>query len=392
MSPGVPLLTAPRDARYVVSIAGGASAVDRSEWDALAGRGFSLHRWHAAAEASGWRARHVVVREGGSVHAILPAYLLDGGSALDIHDRWLGPLGAAMAAAGLRLRPTISVGAPCSTTSEWLGDLDELPENVLAEVFGVLEDQARLDGARAVVWPFVDEGRVRLRAFAGQAGYLDSYAGSTARLAVEWPSFDDYVISRSKSLRRTIRGELRSLADDGFRTVMTADWRAHAREMAALYRAAGGTHRGRIPAVPASLFDHLSAQPADGLWGQLSFHQDRLVGSSISVAAGGVMEGTFAAFAPGFLAGPVYHSDLFYEPLRLACSLGIGCLDLGPTALYPKVLRGGRLRRRRTLARGLSFPVHGALRALGPLVARRTEWKERRALESLGRLEELACP
>ena len=81
------------------------------------------------------------------MRAIVPAYLLDGGSALDIHDRWLGPLGPAMAAVGLRLRPTISVGAPCSTTSEPLGDLDGLPESALVEVFAALEDQARHDGA-----------------------------------------------------------------------------------------------------------------------------------------------------------------------------------------------------------------------------------------------------
>jgi hypothetical protein len=104
------------------------------------------------------------------------------------------------------------------------------------------------------------------------------------------------------------------------------------------------------------------------------------------------MEGTLAAFAQGFLAGPVYHNDLVYEPLRVACAEGIGAVDLGPTALYPKVLRGGRLRRRRTLALGISRPVHAALRALGPLVARRTEWKERRSLESLGALEALTEP
>ena len=143
-------------ARFMVATAGAAAQVSAEEWNALARRGFSLHCWHVAAESCGWRARHIVVREGGAIRAILPAYLLDGGAALDIHDRWLGPLGPAMAAVGLRLRPTISVGAPCSTTSEWLGDLDELPDGVLADVFAALEEQARRDGAVAIVCPFVD--------------------------------------------------------------------------------------------------------------------------------------------------------------------------------------------------------------------------------------------
>lgn len=379
-------------ARFTVATTGSAAHVSAEEWNGLARRGFSLHRWHVAAESCGWRARHIVVREDGTIRAILPAYLLDGAAALDIHDRWLGPLGPAMAAVGLRLRPTISVGAPCSTTSEGLGDLDALPEGVLADIFTTLGEQARRDGARAVVWPFVDEGQTRLREMARREGYLDSYGGSTARLAVEWPCFDDYVASRSKSLRRTIRGELRWLAERDIRTAMTPDFAAHAGAMAALYLATNRSHRGRTPSLPPAIFEHLAAAPARGLWGQLTFHRDRVVGSSISVAAGGVMEGTFAAFAPGFLAGPVYHNDLLYQPLRVACTEGVGAVDLGPTALYPKVLRGGRLVRRRALALGTSRPVHAALRALGPLVASRTEWKERRSLESLGTLEALTGP
>ena len=108
------------------TVLGTAGRLAGEEWDALAGRGFSLHGWHAAAEASGWLPRHVVVRAGESVAGIVPAYLLDGGSALDLHDRWLGPAGSLMAAAGLCLRPTISVGAPCSATTSWLGELEEI--------------------------------------------------------------------------------------------------------------------------------------------------------------------------------------------------------------------------------------------------------------------------
>ncbi len=358
-------------------------------WNALARRGFSQHRWHAAAEASGWRARHLVVREGGAIRAIVPAYLLDGGISLDLHDRWLGPLGGAMAAVGLRLRPTISIGAPSSATSDWLGDLEDLPGVVIAQVFAALEDQARLDGARAVVWPFVDQGRSRVRELARDAGYLDAYAGCSARLAVEWPSFEEYLASRSKSLRRTIRGELRWLAERGIRSLMTDDFRAHAAAMARLHRGTNGTHRGRTPMVPASLFEQLAAAPTPGLWGQLALLENRVIGSSVSVSSGGLMEGTLAAFEPEFLGGPVYHNDLVYEPLRMACAESISALDLGPTALYPKVLRGARLRRRRTLVLGLSPLVHAMLRTLGPLVGRRTEWKERRALAPLGTLKSL---
>lgn len=386
----VPFFAAPPvHARYTVAVEGGSAGIRPVEWNALARRGFSLHGWHSAAEASGWRARHVVVREAGAIRAIVPAYLLDGGSSLDLHDRWLGPLGDAMAALGIRLRPTISVGAPSTTTSDCLGDFEDLPRVVVAQVFAALEDQARLDGARAVVWPFVDQNRSRLRELARDAGYVDVYAGCTARLAVEWPSFEDYLRSRSKSIRRTIRSELGSLATRRIRSVMTGDFREHAAAMAALHHATNGRHRGRAATVPAMLFERLAAEPTPGLWGQLTFLENRLIASSVSVAAGGLMDGTLAAYDREFLAGPVYHNDLVYEPLRMACATGVRELDLGPTALYPKVLRGARLHPRQTLALGLSAPVHAALQALGPLVGHRTEWKERRALAPLGPMDSL---
>jgi predicted N-acyltransferase len=382
---------APREGpRFSVTLLGEAERLSETEWNALARRGFSLHKWHAAAEASGWRARHLVVRDGGAPRAIVPAYLLDGGPASDLHDRWLGPLGPAMAVAGIRLRPTLSVGAPCSATSEWLGDLEKLPENVIRQVLDLLDAQARADGARAIVWPFLDQAQWRLREMARQGGYLDFYAGSTAVLEVQWPSFDDYVARRSKGVRRTVRSDLDWLAARSIHTVTTSDFRVDAERMAALYAASLRHRRGRAPALPVSLFSRLAEGPDAGLWAQLTYQEERLIGSSLSVSAGGVMDGNFAAFAPGFLGGPVYHNDLVYQPLRLACAQGLHHLDLGPTALYPKVLRGGRLRKRLTLVRGMSPLVHEVLRALGPLVARRTEWKERRALAPLGSFEGLA--
>ena len=53
------------------------------------------------------------------------------------------------------------------------------------------------------------------------------------------------------------------------------------------------------------------------------------------------------------------------------------------SALYPKVLRGARLRRRVALVRGSSPAVHQALAALGKAVAWRQEAKERRMLGAL---------
>jgi hypothetical protein len=53
------------------------------------------------------------------------------------------------------------------------------------------------------------------------------------------------------------------------------------------------------------------------------------------------------------------------------------------SALYPKVLRGARLRRRVALVRGTGPVTHRMLAALGASVARRQAAKERRMLGPL---------
>jgi hypothetical protein len=107
------------------------------------------------------------------------------------------------------------------------------------------------------------------------------------------------------------------------------------------------------------------------------------VGTSLNLVTPQLMDGTFAAFGRQHHRGPVFYNDLCYEPLRHAIAERIEAIDLGASALYAKVLRGAVLQRRVVLIRGSSAAGHRALSALGGLVARRTEQKER---ESLGPL------
>jgi hypothetical protein len=96
------------------------------------------------------------------------------------------------------------------------------------------------------------------------------------------------------------------------------------------------------------------------------------------------MDGTFSAVGDGHQGTPVYYRDLIYEPVRIACAQGLAAIDLGPTALVPKVLRGARLYRRVTLVRGMTPGVHRALTALGRAVGAWTARKERRRLGAVG--------
>jgi hypothetical protein len=153
--------------------------------------------------------------------------------------------------------------------------------------------------------------------------------------------------------------------------------------MDAMYRDAYRFRNGRDAVLAPGYFARLASPPAPGILAQLTASRGRIVGMSINLAAGSLVDGTFTAFAVPERGGPVYLNDLVYQPVRLACELGIPGLDLGMSALYPKVLRGARLRRRVALVRGTGPAMHQVLVALGAAVARRQEAKERRMLGPL---------
>jgi predicted N-acyltransferase len=369
-------------ASWVAAPLAGADALPEAEWNALARRGFHLHQWFRAAEDSGWRARHVVVSHGDEACAVFPTYLTGADTPHDLHERWLGPL-RGLDRIGLAIRPVLSIQSPFSLTSDALGDAKALPRSVLQRVFEVLEETAAGERARAVVWPFVDAADEAVIALARERGYAVVPSGATARLRVWWGSFEEYVASRSKSVRRTIRADLDELRAAGLETVASGEFAEHAEGMDALYRAAYRRRNGRDPKLSPVWFHRVAEEPAPGIEAMLTWKGGQLAGTSLNLAAGEVLDGTFTAFRLEEHGGPAYVNDLVYEPIRLACARGIDTIDLGMSALYPKVLRGARLRRRVALVRGANPVVHQALAALAKVMARRQEAKERRMLGTL---------
>ena len=361
----------------------GAGDLAPAEWNGLARRGFHLHSWFLASERCGWAPRHVAVRGSSGLRAVVPAYLTGANSLYNLHDRWLGPLSRVMPFAGVSLRPVISVQSPFALVPDPLGDPAELPPPLLHRVFERLEATAEADGAKAVAWPGVEEDNLALLQVARERGYAVLYAGASARLQVSWASFEDFVASRSKSSRRTIKADLNAVRVAGLRTTLETDFGAAAPAMSALYRQAFRLRNGSEAPVPREFFEELSRWPSPGIQAQLTWSGDRLVGTSVNLGTRRLLEGTFSAFSPEYRAGPAYFNDLFYEPVRLACREGIEAIDLGATALYAKVLRGAALRRRMILIRGTTPGRHRVIRTIGQLVARQTEWKERRALGPL---------
>ena len=351
-----------------------------AEWNSLARRGFHLYRWHRIAESCGWVPRHAVVCDEDGRTSVAPAWLARQPALHDLHDRWMGPL-RSLERVGLALRPVLTVQSPFAQVSDLLGPTPGRAG--LAELFERLEETAEREDARAVVWPWVDAGDQELIGCARERGYTVLYAGATARLPVRWGSFEEYVASRSKSVRRTVRADLAAFADAGLHAVAATDFRAAAPAMEALYRDAYLRRNEREPRLPPHCFDRLAENPTSGLFAQLTWSGERLVGCSINLAGAGILEGTFSAFGAGYEGGPAYLHDLIYQPLRFACRQGITAIDLGSSALYPKVLRGARLRRRMVLVKGSGGFMHRVLRRLGRTMARRQEEKERRMLGAL---------
>jgi predicted N-acyltransferase len=374
---------APAVARDEVVVVGGADRIPAPEWNRLARRGFHLHQWFTGAERSGWNPRHLAVRGAAGLKTIIPAYLVGPGTPHDLHHRWLGPLRDAAAFAGVRIQPVLSVQAPFAHISEPLGNSNGLSTAILHEIFYGLEQTAEAEGAKAVAWPFVDTGCDRLLDVAADRGYAVLYAGATATLRVRWPSFEDYLASRSKNVRRTILSDIASIGAAGLRTTLTSDFEADASQMDRLYRDAFRRRNGRESPVAPHLFQQLGRRQTPEIWAHLTWHGDRLVGTSLNLSTPEQVDGTFAAFTPEHRASGVFYNDLCYEPLKVAIREGFSSIDLGPTALYAKVLRGAVLQRRMILIRGTTPRRHRALAMLGSLVARRTQQKERGALGPL---------
>lgn len=380
------VLRAPPQADEVVAI-DGARRIPADDWNRLGRRGFHLHAWCTVAERCGWQGRHVAVSGAEGLRAIVPAYLVAGGVAHDLHDRWLGPLRGAAAHAGLGLRPVLSVQAPFAQCSEPMTGGEALRDDTIDRVLAALEMAGERAGARAIVWPFVDAAREDLIAAARERGYAVVYAGAAAWLPVRWGSFEDYLDSRSKNVRRTVRADLRALAAACVRTEVVRDFGDAAAEMDRLYRDAFLRRNGRPAPTPDDLFARLAAAgpPAPEREAQLAWQGERLVGMSLNLRGADVLDGGLAAFTADHAGGPVYYHDLCYQPLRRAMAHGVGAIELGASALYAKVLRGATLRRRVALVRGRSRVIHQALAGLGTVVARRVEAKERRSLGALWR-------
>lgn len=368
---------------FTLRMIGGARYISRTDWDALARRGYHRHAWFVAAEKCGAEPRHVGVYDGAELVAIIPAYIERETLHGDLHARLYGPARGLASAMGGGLRPSLAIGAPMSTGSDPLGADSVLTESVVEHALQLLEDEARAEHVKAIVWPFIGEDMSVIRAVARRRGYRESFANSEAVLDVAWSSPEEYLASRSKNVRRTLRNELAWVHDQGIRVTWETDLRPHADTFDALYRASYVSRNSRVARLAPHFFAELASQQSPGVRMQCAWLGSKLLEMAVALDGGGALDLCLSAQSDETRNGFLYQHCLCYDPIRAAIAGGLTRIHLGPSALYPKVVRGARLQSRLTLVRGTTPVARAALRVVSPLTDVRNRAKHRRLLGKL---------
>jgi predicted N-acyltransferase len=369
---------------YTLRMIGGARYIARARWDSLARRGYHRHAWFVTAESCGAEPRHIGVYSGRDLVAVIPAYIERQKPRTEGNARWSGPAHRIAAALRGSLRPSLVIGAPMSDGSEPLGSEAALTEDVVEEALRLLEEEARAERVKAIVWPFIEEGASVIREVARRHGFRESVASSEAVLDVKWSSPEEYLASRAQKVQRTLRNELAWVHDQGIRITWETDWRAHASTFDALYRASYAARTGRVATLAPQFFTELAAQQSPAVRVQCAWKGSTLLEMAVALESGHVLDLCLRARSGESESGLLSQHCLCYDPIREAIAGDLTRIHLGSSALYTKVLRGAKLQARVTLARGLTPAVRGALRVLGPVTNVRNRAKHRRLIGKLG--------
>lgn len=368
---------------YTLRMIGGAHYTPRADWDALARRGYHRHAWFVAAESCGATPRHVGVYDGAELVAVIPAYIERDTPHDDLHARWYGPAQGVASALGASLRPSLAIGAPMSTSSEPLGAEAVLTLAVIDDAMQLLEEEARGEHVKVIVWPFVDEGASAIRGAAHRRGYLESFAGAEAIIDVTWGSPEEYLGSRPTNVRRTLYNELAWVHDQGIRVTWESDLAPVAHVIDALYRASYAARTGEASELDPRFFAELASQQSPGVRAQCAWRGATLLDMAIALEGGGSLDLGLRAHVDDGGNELLHQHCLCYDPVRAAIAGSVNRLHLGPRALYSKVIRGARLESRFTLVRGMTPAARAALRLLSPFTNARNRRRQRRLVGTL---------
>ena len=116
---------------------------------------------------------------------------------------------------------------------------------------------------------------------------------------------------------------------------------------------------------------------------QCAWRGQTLLEMAVALDAGGALDLSLSAQSEETRNGLLYQHCLCYDPIRVCIADGLSRIHLGPSALYPKVLRGARLSTRVTLVRGLTAAARAAVRVLAPITNSRNRAKHKRLVSKI---------
>ena len=221
-----------------------------------------------------------------------------------------------------------------------------------------LEAEAAASGCALAALLYVpDDPASPLPAAARELGWKSAVIAGESRLEVRWSSFDEYLASRSRDRRQSIRAEIRSFAQRGLR-IDVGGAEALDDSLAPLH-AQWRSKYGRAVA-PADLVRQYALARrhlADSIQVFLARRGDRTVAFSLFYEHAGVLYSRALGFDYAETARDfTYFNLLFYEPIKAAIEQGLYLIHYSLESYETKVRRGCRVRPCRAYVK----PLNGA--------------------------------
>lgn len=176
-------------------------------------------------------------------------------------------------------------------------------------------------------------------------GYLAATLSADAYLTIEWPSFEEYVATRSKPRRQRIRREVRGFAESGIEiSVHGAD--ALGMDCALLQsdlHASFGHEED--PAEIMRGFDRIRTHLHPFTRVLLAHRDERLIGYDLWYEYRERLYVKMGAYSREHVSNTdfYYFNVTFYEAIRHAVARGLRAIHYGPESYEAKVMRGCRL-------------------------------------------------
>lgn len=329
------------------------------------------HGWMTAMGSTvGERTRVVLVAgAGGRLLAGFPVHLQSAAS-YGRYDPWSVLFGDERVTAAAGLDPVLTSVAPGFVAGvRWAAGLGDAEAAAAADDgLAAMEALAADEGAPATAFLYVPEGEDPvLEQALDRRGYAAGVVGADCRLAVPWADFDEYLATRTRTRRSSVRAEVRRFREAGL-AVEAAGVEALTDDLAPLHAEWRARHG---PGVDVEALRRQYDAVRRHAGAAMRMFVARRGGETLAFAQfyehDGVLYSRAAGFRYAALDGAfAYFNVIFYEPLRWAMANGVGEIRYSMESSDAKVGRGCHLvpLRLHVLAPGAPPGVAAALAAV----------------------------